>query len=437
MPGIGSIMAADLVAAFRDALERVPRVLLSSEDMRVLRDAQTSADVLDNLLSSPMSVVLVGCTGVGKSHLVNELVGAEVSKVGVLRPTTRSVVAAGSMGPGVIEHAFEYVVVPAAAEGLVFVDTPGWEVDREAAAAALSSADLAIVVVSPSRYGDAQTRDLWDAAESTPQRTVVLNRLGGPSLERSKVLASVRSHFAGADVVTVDEGGRADQLSSSVLGAMARRSTDGDKIAITRAAASRAGRYIAGAVTARATDLGRLGDTVDAAPPQRITDRGLAVLESWLATEQELVDHVQRSIHDLDREIIDTSGSEVSQRMLETMGQWSSAAFENSLVQWRSEAADRFRSDAKIRWRRSSAEQLLDQTSWKVGVNPTVQVAGRVKRLMGANLDSAIRDIHGQLVDVANDEALRRRGVWRSAVEAVGTFKPGELLAAARAVGER
>ncbi|MDH5288887.1 MAG: ABC transporter, partial [Acidimicrobiia bacterium] len=41
-------------------------------------------------LDAPLLAVLGGSTGSGKSTIANSLVGAEVSKAGVLRPTTRA-----------------------------------------------------------------------------------------------------------------------------------------------------------------------------------------------------------------------------------------------------------------------------------------------------------------------------------------------------------
>jgi energy-coupling factor transporter ATP-binding protein EcfA2 len=41
-------------------------------------------------VDAPVLAVVGGSTGAGKSTLVNSLVGAEVSRPGVLRPTTRS-----------------------------------------------------------------------------------------------------------------------------------------------------------------------------------------------------------------------------------------------------------------------------------------------------------------------------------------------------------
>ncbi len=43
-------------------------------------------------IDAPLLVLLVGPTGAGKSSLLNTIAGAEVSKAGVLRPTTKDAV---------------------------------------------------------------------------------------------------------------------------------------------------------------------------------------------------------------------------------------------------------------------------------------------------------------------------------------------------------
>jgi DNA-binding helix-hairpin-helix protein with protein kinase domain len=101
------------------------------------------------------------------------------------------------------------------------------------------------------------------------------------------------------------------------------------------------------------------------------------------------------------------------------------------LAIWRDDAIDRFRSDATVRWRRSTTHQVLDQFSWEAGVNPSVQVPKRVHRVMGTRLASATVQTHERLVKLINDTLVRRLGVWSDEVERIGSFRPGELLAAA------
>ncbi len=428
---------ADPVTEFRDALDRVPRELLDHEASRILADAMTSADVLERLISAPRSVVLTGCTGVGKSHLVNELVGTEVTAVGVLRPTTRSIVMAGSAGPAPIARECEYVVAPGAPSGLVAVDTPGWDIDPGAVGAALESADIGILVVSPTRYGDATTSALWDSMATVPARLVVLNRMSGSESERSEMVDFVTEQFAVSGISVVDENGEADAFIRTVLADVAEVDLLDGKTTIARKSAVSGGRHVAGVVTAAAIDLGRLDQAIDTVTLTTIRNRGMAVRESWLATEQEIMAHIDSSVGTLDKAIVDASGGGIAVRILEDLGAWDRSDTARDLALWRDTAAARFRHDATIRWRRSFTEQLLDQTSWKVGVNTTVQVPKRVAKVMRPNLDRTVTEIHNQLVALANAAVEERLAAWKLRVAQAGSFKPGELLAVSDALSGR
>ncbi len=428
---------ADPVTEFRDALDRVPRELLDHEAARILADAMTSADVLERLISAPRSVVLTGCTGVGKSHLVNELVGTEVTAVGVLRPTTRSIVMAGSAGPAPIARECEYVVALGAPSGLVAVDTPGWDIDPGAVGAALESADIGILVVSPTRYGDATTSALWDSMATVPARLVVLNRMSGSESERSEMVEFVTERFAVSGISVVDENGEADAFIRTVLADVAEADLLDGKTTIARKSAVSGGRHVAGVVTAAAIDLGHLDQAIDTVTLPTIRNRGMAVRESWLATEQEIMAHIDSSVGTLDKAIVDASGGGIAVRILEDLGAWDRSDTEGDLALWRDTAAARFRHDATIRWRRSFTEQLLDQTSWKVGVNTTVQVPKRVAKVMRPNLDRTVTEIHNQLVALANAAVEERLAAWTLRVAHAGSFKPGELLAVSDALSGR
>src|SRR5687767_11471690 len=85
----------------REALSgvRLGLDLPGSDEGRLVRDALV-AQIDDYLLprlrqlDAPLLMVVGGSTGAGKSTLVNSLLGAEVSRAGVLRPTTRAPVLA-------------------------------------------------------------------------------------------------------------------------------------------------------------------------------------------------------------------------------------------------------------------------------------------------------------------------------------------------------
>ncbi len=115
------------------------------------RDPETDAVV----------VALVGSSGVGKSYLVNAWVRSDVAPSGVFRPTTSEPLVVGGSADDHRLRAFPKATLDSAPpSGVVLVDTPPWEHDPDAVDAVLHVSDVAILVVSPSRYADASTADV-------------------------------------------------------------------------------------------------------------------------------------------------------------------------------------------------------------------------------------------------------------------------------------
>ncbi|MBW1599779.1 ATP-binding protein [Streptomyces sp. JJ38] len=133
---------------------------------------------------APLLAVVGGSTGVGKSTLVNSLVGRRVSEAGVLRPTTRTPVLAchpedrrwfadGRVLPGLTRcEAPQDGEEPAAESGtlvvecthalpagLALLDAPDVDslvaANRELAAELLCAADVWVLVTTATRYADA------------------------------------------------------------------------------------------------------------------------------------------------------------------------------------------------------------------------------------------------------------------------------------------
>jgi hypothetical protein len=138
-------------------------------------------------LDAPLLVVVGGSTGVGKSTLVNSLVQARVSSVGVLRPTTRSPVLVcnpldaawfrqGRLLPGLTRtteptdrpDALQLVSAPALPAGVAFLDAPDIDsvvdANRALAAQLLAAADLWLFVTTAARYADAVPWELLHTA---------------------------------------------------------------------------------------------------------------------------------------------------------------------------------------------------------------------------------------------------------------------------------
>jgi hypothetical protein len=197
------------------------------------RERDTLIGQLDDYLlprlrrpDAPLLAVIGGSTGAGKSTLTNSLVRREVSRSGVLRPTTRSPVLvhhpndAGSFMaqrvlPGltrVTSEAPEPVqpidphaprvtglrLVPhdGMAPGLALVDAPDIDslvdTNRDLAVQLLDAADLWVFVTTAARYADAMP---WQMLEQAASRgvtvAIVLDRVPPDALQ------NLRVHLAG------------------------------------------------------------------------------------------------------------------------------------------------------------------------------------------------------------------------------------------------
>ena len=160
-------------------------------------------------LDAPLTVVVGGSTGAGKSTLVNSLLGEPLTRAGAIRPTTRQPVllhrsedapylgsehylpsmrhhsvAAGETVPGADAHTEADVLVTLQTQtvppGIALIDAPDIdsvsEQNRQLAKDLLSAADLWLFVTTANRYADAVPWELLHrAAERNITVAVVLN----------------------------------------------------------------------------------------------------------------------------------------------------------------------------------------------------------------------------------------------------------------------
>lgn len=199
---------AESLRQLRDALQqaRLPLELPGSTLTGTLQRsmiAQLDDYLLPRLqrLDAPLLTVIGGSTGAGKSTLVNSMIGREVSRTGVIRPTTRSPVLvhhpddAQWFGPDRIlpglarslESANDTRTLQLVAEdslppGLALLDAPDIDSvvaeNRALAAQLLAAADLWLFVTSAARYADAVPWEyLKSAAERSAALAVVLQRV--------------------------------------------------------------------------------------------------------------------------------------------------------------------------------------------------------------------------------------------------------------------
>ncbi len=168
-------------------------------------------------LDAPLLAVIGGSTGAGKSTLVNSIVDSEVSRSGVLRPTTTTPVlvhhpddrrwfsddrilpglsrvtgAATASHGGEALRLVESRSLPA---GMALLDAPDIDsvvsANRALAGQLLAAADLWLFVTTAARYADAVPWDLLrQASERGTAIAIVLDRVP------PEAMADIRSHLA-------------------------------------------------------------------------------------------------------------------------------------------------------------------------------------------------------------------------------------------------
>ena len=199
----------DAATELRDTLRDLPPSIgLPGADEARVRAAAAVRQLEDYVLprlrdvDAPVLAVVGGSTGAGKSTLVNSIVGREVSRPGVLRPTTRSPVlihhpdaerwfADDRVLPGLARvrggssDAGDHVQLVASdtvPEALALLDAPDIDsvvdANRAVAAQLLDAADLWLFVTTAARYADAVP---WEFLRRAVARGVglglVLNRV--------------------------------------------------------------------------------------------------------------------------------------------------------------------------------------------------------------------------------------------------------------------
>ncbi|KQZ87672.1 ABC transporter [Phycicoccus sp. Root563] len=168
-------------------------------------------------LDAPLLAVVGGSTGAGKSTLVNSIVDAQVSRSGVLRPTTTTpvlvhhpkderwflddrilpglsrVTGAATEDDG--EASLRMVASSSLPPGMALLDAPDIDsvvsANRALAGQLLAAADLWLFVTTAARYADAVPWDLLrQASERGTAVAIVLDRVP------PEAMADIRSHLA-------------------------------------------------------------------------------------------------------------------------------------------------------------------------------------------------------------------------------------------------
>jgi len=219
-----------------DLIERSDRLAALAEQRLALAPADPAAherarQLRDHLegfvrpraadLDAPLLVLLLGPTGAGKSSLLNTIAGAEVSRAGVLRPTTREAVlyASESDAEKILSGArlrlasterIVHAVAPATSTGVAVIDAPDIDSverdNRELADLLLEACDLCVFVTTATRYADLVP---WQVLHRAQERglplVVLLNRVPADERDREVVLADARRLLADAGMREADD----------------------------------------------------------------------------------------------------------------------------------------------------------------------------------------------------------------------------------------
>ncbi|HJW48715.1 MAG TPA: GTPase domain-containing protein [Candidatus Limnocylindria bacterium] len=172
-------------------------------------------------LDAPLLVLLLGPTGAGKSSLINTIAGAEVSRAGVLRPTTREAIlyASESDAKKILSGArlrlastdrIVHAVAPDTSTGVAVIDAPDIDSverdNRELADLLLEACDLCVFVTTATRYADLVP---WQVLHRAQERglplVVLLNRVPTDERDRDVVLADARRLLAEAGMREEDD----------------------------------------------------------------------------------------------------------------------------------------------------------------------------------------------------------------------------------------
>ena len=240
-PETALVALAERIAAL--ASERAPETVIADgarHRMRQLGDHLTS-HVLPRArsLDAPLIVLMIGPTGAGKSSLVNGIAGRAVSRTGVLRPTTRELVAVvhpddrdalAAEGAPLVAlggDRLRIVTNDQSPRGIAIVDSPDIDsiehANRDLTDRLAEAADLGVFVTTATRYAD---RVPWEVLLRARDRglplVVVVNRMPADATDQAGIILDVERLLAefGVDATGLDAVSRGDASSDGARGAM-------------------------------------------------------------------------------------------------------------------------------------------------------------------------------------------------------------------------
>jgi len=427
---LDQLPSTEQIRALHSALGDVPVALLDLEAARVLGGVFSSLDIVERAQADRPVVVLVGPTGAGKSFLFNAIVGAGASPEGSLRPTTSSVVIAGEPSVDLRQQVPDATILQNVDIGFTLVDMPAWDESSRESATRVPAADLVVLVVSPIRYADASVAALW--ASLDPERTlVVLNRVATTPDETSDLVASVADMFGTEPYVISQNDSPGPTISDHVANQIPTSRADVVASIMVRVAATGA-HFVVREVTSAAPTLGKVSSAVDGITDCSADVSRYDVQVSWEGTRDAIIERFAIEIRDRDDTIVRTADTDLAERTLELIGAWDDGeGLTSDLDTWHDRCVSAFSDAASIRWRRSSAQQLIDRFSWSTSINSDIVAPKRFVRVLGERMDGASDQMRTDLETLICSHLDARLETWRSTLGCLGDYKPAALASAA------
>jgi GTPase SAR1 family protein len=418
---------------FVSALDEIPELLLDSEQRGMRDGARASLEALAALKSDPSVIVVIGGGGSGKSSVVNALVGADVAVVSPVRPTTVRVSVIGRSDPELMGEAAEHMYSDLVRDGIVVIDTPSWDHERDAVVTAVTHAHTIVVVLTAARYGDAVTSQIVRGLPDRANVVIVANRMPGDPDENDDVLDDIESTLDTVIFAQILEGDPV-VLPSSLISGLPMDTAFAEAKSSHEHAAADLGRRIARSLAASAAELSEVKRSlVDTAVPS-CGIRSARIGEDWAATREALINIVVLNCGSFDNVIVDMSGAALAVRIRDGLATPDVATMSTTLDRWRMGTVDAFRRRSTTRWRRRATFDLLDHWSWMLVLDPQARPPRRVRRAMHGGLEVAVQEAGEQLLSILDAVVRERPAQWESAVSHVGDYRPGVLFAASDAL---
>jgi hypothetical protein len=199
-------------------------------------------------------------------------------------------------------------------------------------------------------------------------------------------------------------------------------------------AAAGTSRKIATAITANAGHIGKVEQVLAETPDPQVVVGSIGT-STWEEARTQLV----RSSVDLadayDTTVERKAGNALALRIRRSLGPIDSAAIAGELDEWRSQTTADLIQHARFGFRKSSGMRIVEQHGWIAAVNRDVPRPRRFDKMLRGAAPELLGVASDALVHLLKAPAQTRSEAWDAIVQEAGAYKPGELFAAAEAIG--